>query len=277
MNTLVIGGTGTTGSRVARKLRDQGSPAWIASRRGNRDHVRFDWHDSATHRDALAGVDAVYLVAPIGEADPEPIMTPFLERAVREGVGRAVLLSASAVDPGTPGLGMVHNQVRDLFNEWAVLRPSWFMDNFTGDHLHAQAARKFGEIVSATGEGRVGFVAADDIADVAVAALTDPVPHNTDHIITGPEALSYDDVAAILGEVTGRPIRHRSVSTTELARRWTDRGMPPAFARLLTDLDAAIAAGAEDRTTPVVAEVTGHEPRLFRNVVAATLHRGEGQ
>ncbi|WP_017574611.1 Rossmann-fold NAD(P)-binding domain-containing protein [Nocardiopsis kunsanensis] len=59
------------------------------------------------------------------------------------------------------------------------------------------------KIVSATGTGRVAFVAADDIADVAVAALIDPVPHNTDHIITGPEALSYDEVAAILGEVTG--------------------------------------------------------------------------
>ncbi|WP_017607559.1 NAD(P)H-binding protein [Nocardiopsis xinjiangensis] len=271
MNTLVIGGTGTTGSRVARKLGEQGHRARVASRTGSGDRVRFDWHDPATHREALAGVDAVYLVAPIGEADPEPLMTPFLERAAREGVGRAVLLSASAVEPGTPGLGLVHDQLVGLFDGWAVLRPSWFMDNFTGDHLHARTAREFGEIVSATGTGRVAFVAADDIADVAVAALIDPVPHNTDHIITGPEALSYDEVAAILGEVTGRPVRHRSVSTTELAGRWTESGMPPAFARLLADLDAAVAAGAEDRTTSVVAEVTGHEPRSFRGAVSAAL------
>lgn len=269
MTTLVIGGTGTTGSRVARKLGEQGTPARIASRNATRDRVRFDWHDPATHRDALAGVDSVYLVAPIGQADPEPTMTPFLERAAREGVGRAVLLSASVVEPRSPGLGIVHDQLGHLFDEWAVLRPSWFMDNFTGDHLHAQTARKFGKILSATGQGRVAFVAADDIADVAVAALTDPVPHNTDHIITGPEALSYGDVAAILAEVTGRPVRHRSVSAAELARHWIDWGMAPEFAPFLAEMDTAIAAGAEDRTTRVVAEVTGHEPRSFRSVVAA--------
>ncbi|GAB3477031.1 NAD(P)H-binding protein [Nocardiopsis coralliicola] len=275
MNTLVIGGTGTTGSRVARKLGEQGARARIASRSGGPGRVRFDWHDPATHGTALAGADAVYLIAPIGEADPEPLMVPFLKRAVREGVRRAVLLSASAVEPGAPGLGAVHEHVRGLFAEWAVLRPSWFIDNFTGDHLHARTARESGEIVSATGEGRVAFVAAEDIADVAVAALTALRPHNTDHIITGPEALSYADVAAALGDATGRPVRHRSVSTTELAGRWTEWGMPAAFARLLAGLDAAVAAGAEDRTTSVVADVTGRAPRSLRTEIAAA-HRRQG-
>lgn len=279
MTVLVIGGTGTTGSRVAGQLGARGQLPRIASRRGSEsgsdagfsERVRFDWYDPSTHRDAVEGVHAMYVLAPVGEPDPAPIMTPFLHLAAQAGVRRAVLLSSSAIAPGTPGLGAVHTALGELFGQWAVLRPSWFMENFVESHPHARSVRDHGEIVSATGEGRVGFVAAEDIAAVAVAALLDATPHNTDHVLTGPEALSYDEVAAILSEVTGSPVRHRRVSPAELADRLGDTGLPVGFARLLADLDDAIAGGAEDRTTSTVARLTGREPRSFRDVVSAAL------
>ncbi|WP_017592729.1 NAD-dependent epimerase/dehydratase family protein [Nocardiopsis potens] len=271
MSILVTGGTGTTGSRIARRLADRGLPVRAASRSGAGGRARFDWYDAATHRAALAGATAVYLLAPVGDPDPEPVMRPFLELAARTGVRRAVLLGSSAIEPGAPGLGAVQTRLGELFGEWAVLRPSWFMENFTGDHPHARSARERGEIVTAAGRGRVAFVAADDIADVAAAALTDPEPHNTDHIITGPEALSHDEVAAILGAALGRPVRHRSVGAGELAAGLAEAGLPAEYAGLLAGLDTAIAAGAEDRTTTVVADLTGHAPRPFTEVVAAAL------
>ena len=178
--------------------------------------------------------------------------------------GRVVLLSSSAVPPRAR-LGLVHARLGELFAEWAVLRPSWFMENFVGEQPHAVSARDHGEIVSATGTARVGFVDPADIAEVAVRALIDPTPHNTDHIITGPEALSYDAVAAVLTEVSGRPVRHRATDAAELAERHSANGIPPDFARFLASLDTAIAAGAEDRTTSTVADVTGHTPRSFRD------------
>ncbi|MGC4875774.1 ergot alkaloid biosynthesis protein [Micromonospora sp. DT43] len=262
---LVIGGTGTTGRIVAAKLAERGHPTRIASRRPFAGGVRFDWRDPATHPDALADVNAIYAIPPIGEVDPAPVMLPFLERARSGSVRRVVLLSSSAVPPAGHGLGLVHARLGELFAEWAVLRPSWFMENFMGAQPHAVSAREHGEIVSATGSARVGFVDPADIAEVAVRALTDPTPHNTDHVITGPEALSYDAVAAVLTEVGGQPVRHRAIDAAELAERHTANGIPPDFARFLASLDTAIGAGAEDRTTSTVADVTGRSPRSFRD------------
>ncbi|MEK2477436.1 hypothetical protein [Streptomyces noursei] len=94
---------------------------------------------------------------------------------------------------------------------------------------------------------------------MAAHALTDPVPHNTDWVLTGPAALSYDAVAAILTEVSGRPVRHRAVSEAELRTRLA-RHLPADFAAILADLDRRI---AEDRVTDAVTRVTGRPPRSF--------------
>ena len=260
MSVLVIGGTGTTGSLLAPLLPD----ARIGTRKPVRDnHVRFDWDVPATYESALHGVDRVYLIPPVGVVDPAPVVESFLAKA--RHVRRVVLLSSSAVPDSATGMGALPALVRAM-PEWAVLRPSWFMQNFTGDHAVAAGVRA-GEIVTATGAGRVGFVDAADIAAVAARALLDPVPHNTDHLITGPEALSYADAAAIITEVTGRPVRHRPVSTEELTERLATV-LPREFAALLAGLDEDIRGGAEDRVTTTVEDVTGRPPRSFREFVS---------
>ncbi|MEU0880203.1 ergot alkaloid biosynthesis protein [Lentzea sp. NPDC005914] len=260
MNTLIVGGTGTTGSRLAKLLPD----ARVGTRKPVRDgHVRFDWDVPATFDSALEGVGRVYLIPPVGVADPAPVVESFLARARQ--VRRVVLLSSSAVPEGATGMGALPALVRTM-PEWAVLRPSWFMQNFTGDHPVAAGVRD-GEIVTGTGDGRVGFVDAADIAAVAARALTDPLPHNTDHLITGPEALSYADAAAILTEVTGKPVRHRSVSTEEMTERFAV-GLPREFAAVLARLDEDIRGGAEDRVTTTVEDVTGRPARSFREFLS---------
>ncbi|HWC78367.1 MAG TPA: NAD(P)H-binding protein [Pseudonocardiaceae bacterium] len=262
IEVLVLGATGTTGSRVAAGLMEAAATVRAATRTPRTPgQVRFDWTEPAGHTAALQGVDAVFLVAPIGEADPVPLVEPFLAEALRLGVRRVVLLGSSAVPEGGPALGELHALVHNMIPEWTVLRPSWFMQNFTGAHPVAQGVRA-GEIVTATGDGRVGFVDADDIATVAVRALTDPTPHNTEHLITGPEALNYADAAAIITEITHRPVRHRAVDPTELVARLS--GIPMEFAEILAALDASIAAGAEDRVTDTVPRLTGSPARSFR-------------
>ncbi|GAA2086040.1 NAD(P)H-binding protein [Streptomyces albiaxialis] len=262
---LVTGATGTTGSRVVAALAETGRPVRAASRTAP---VPFDWYDPATHDPALAGAEAVYLVPPVGATHPGEVMLPFLARARKAGVRRAVLLSSSPIEPGGPATGPVHEALPEEFEEWAVLRPSWFMQNFTGDHLQAESVRAHGEIVSATGSGRVGFIDADDIAAVAAHALTVPEPPNTDWILTGPEALSYDDIARTLTELTGREVRHRSLTAEELKKRWA-RDVPENFAGILAEIDRTIAGGAEDRVTDAVARLTGRAPRSFAEHVRA--------
>ncbi|MEV7092361.1 NAD(P)H-binding protein [Amycolatopsis sp. NPDC051045] len=265
-DVLVLGGTGTTGRRVVAGLRAAGVTPRAATRRPREPgQVRFEWTDRATHADALRGASAVYLVAPIGEAEPAALVAPFLADALDAGVRRVVLLSSSAVTEDTPGIGELQRLVRAA-PEWAVLKPSWFMQNFTGAHLVAQGVRD-GEIVTATGDARVAFVDAGDIAAVAVRALTDPGPHNTEHVLTGPAALSYAEAAAIVAAHLGRPIRHRAVGTAEFAARLTASGMPEEFAAVLAALDEDIRRGAEDRVTPAVEQVTGRPARSFEAFV----------
>lgn len=262
MSALIIGGTGTTGRLLAPLL----PGARVGTRKPLHDnHVRFDWDDPATFYGAVDGVDRVYLIPPVGVADPAPAVESFLSRA--RHVRRVVLLSSSAVPDSTTGMGALPALVRSM-PEWAVLRPSWFMQNFTGDHVVAAGVRD-GEIVTATGDGRVAFIDAADIAAVAARALTDPLPHNTDHLITGPRALSYAEAAAVITEVTGRRVRHRSVSTEELTGQLAT-WLPGEFAAILARLDEDIRGGAEDRVTSTVEDVTGRPARSFRDFVSRT-------
>ncbi|GHJ33717.1 MULTISPECIES: NmrA family NAD(P)-binding protein [Streptomyces] len=274
--TLVIGATGTTGSRTAARLTAAGHRVKAASRHATpvpgAQPVPFDWYDPATHAAALDGADRVYLIPPLGDSDPAAVMLPFLRRARDTGVHRAVLLSSSAIPEGGPAVGVVHQALPGLFEQWAVLRPSWFMQNFTGTHAHAVSIRDDGVILTATGSGRVGFVDAEDIAAVAAHALTDAHAPNTDLVLTGPEALSYDDIATIITEVTGRTVVHRRLSYEQLRDRLTAL-VPPEFAAILAGMDRAIAEGAEDRTTDTVQRLTGRPAGSFRALVEREMRR----
>ncbi|MEV5358608.1 NAD(P)H-binding protein [Streptomyces sp. NPDC052693] len=278
--TLVIGATGTTGGRVARLLAGQGRRVRAASRRAapvaGAEPVRFDWYDPGTFEDSLTGVDRVYLVPPVGDPDPAAVMLPFLARARARGVERAVLLSSSAIPSGGPAVGQVQQALPGLFETWAALRPSWFMQNLTGDHEHARSIREEGVIRTATDDGRVAFVDADDIAAVAVHALTAGRDAGGDLVVTGPEALSYDDAAAVISEVTGRPVTHRRLTFEQLRDRLAGL-LPPEFAAVLAGLDRAIAEGAEDRVTDTVERLTGRPPRSLRAHVERAMAAGDGR
>ncbi|MFI6444370.1 NmrA family NAD(P)-binding protein [Kitasatospora sp. NPDC050543] len=272
--TLVIGATGTTGRRVTAGLTADGHRVKAAGRSATpvegAQAVRFDWNEPATWDEVLAGVDRAYLVPPIGSSDPAAVMLPFLRQARAAGVHRAVLLSSSAIPAGGPAVGQVHEELPGLFEQWAVLRPSWFMQNFAGFTPHARSIRKDGAIWTASGDGRVGFVDAQDIAAVAVRALTDGQAPNTDLVLTGPQALTYDDVAATITEVTGRPVVHRHLTFEQLRDRWAAE-IPLEFATMLAGMDRAIAAGAEDRTSDTVERLTGRPPGTLRAFVEREL------
>ncbi|MFC8089594.1 NAD(P)H-binding protein [Streptomyces sp. NPDC057301] len=271
---LVMGATGTTGSRTAAQLIAAGHRVKAASRRATllpgTEPVRFDWYDPATFGAALTGADSVYLVPPIGDPDPAAVMLPFLRQARACGVERAVLLSSSAIPEGGPAVGAVHRALPGLFDEWAVLRPSWFMQNFTGTHAHADSIRDHGVIRTAAGGGQVGFVDAEDIAAVAVRALTVDRAPDSDLILTGPEALSHDDIAAIVTQVTGRRVTHDRLTYDDMRDRLAAL-IPLEFATMLAEMDRAIAGGAEDRTTDTVLRVTGRPPNGFRAVAEREL------
>jgi ergot alkaloid biosynthesis protein len=266
---LVIGGTGKTGSRVAAKLQQRGVAVALGSRtKRGEGTVHFDWAAPESFEPACAGVGAVYLIAPLGELNPAPVMQAFIEKALRLQVKRFVLLSSSLLPEDGPAMGTVHGFLRRNVPEWAVLQPSWFMQNFC-EGTHQATIRDEGRIISATGSGAVPFIHVDDIAEVAVRALIDQPDHNRAHLITGPQALTYGDVAAAISEVCGHAVRHENITAQELASRWRALGLPADYATMLANMDEAISYGAENRTTTTVQDVTGREPTRFVEFVRA--------
>ncbi len=268
---LVTGGTGRTGAQLAKRLVESGHPVRMASRSGkaglrDAESVRLDWTDETTFASAVTGIDRVYLLSGMTE-DPYPAMKRFIDRAMETGARRFVLLSASMLAEGGPAMGMVHRYLRERAAEWAVLQPSWFMQNFLGQHL--AGIQDEAAIYSATGDGRVPFIDTDDIAESAFRTLTDEVPHNRAYVLTGPEALTYGDVAAIIGRARGRPVHHRAVTGEELAERLHGLGISRAYAEMLAAMDAAIARGAEDRVTESVELLTGRPARDFKSFAEA--------
>lgn len=271
---LVIGATGTVGRHVCETLRQSGASVLAASRSGQAPAgsrgVRFDWYDARTWAAATEGVSRMYVIAPSGESDPLTAMSPFLEFARQSGVERAVLQSSSLIESGDPGLGRVHAAIEGTYPEWAVLRPSWFMQNFTGRHPHADGIRERGAITTATGTGRVGFIDAQDIARVAGSVLVAVDAPNCDPILTGPEALSYDGVAAVITRASGQLVSHRQVGRDRMCQIYTAVGLSPDYAAMLAGLDVKIAADAENRITDEVLRWTGAPPRSFEQFAAET-------
>lgn len=272
---LVTGGTGTIGSRVTAFLRARGVRVRTASRHpvvGDDRHLLFDWSDPETFAAAVEGVDRVFLVAPLSDPDPARAVGDLLDVAVAAGTRRVVLLSAAAVTDAPSGLGALPPLVRDRVPQAAVLRPSWFMQNFVGDHPVAVGIRERGQISTATGRGRVGFVDPHDIAAVAGHLLLgEPIPDG-ELILTGPQALSYDEAAAVVSEVTGTAVRHTSITAEELTAAIEAGGVPHDYARMLAGMDEEIAGGSAERITTTVQDVTGRAPRSFREFLV-DVHR----
>lgn len=260
---LVIGGTGKTGRRIVERLRARGLHPRVATRNPEKSgEVRFEWNDGETFAASLDGVGAIYLVAPTDRIDSLAAMQPFIDQALYAGVERFVLLSASSLRAGGPMMGAVHAYLVEHAPQWVVLRPTWFMQNFS-EQQHLPTIREHGVIESATGDGRVAFIDAEDIAAVAVEALVRSDLSGREFILTGPAALSYDDVAALISEVSGRSVEHRRFTEAALALRHESSGLPVDYALMLARMDTAIAEGAEDRITDAVLEVTGRQPTAF--------------
>lgn len=272
---LLTGGQGKTSSRIAQLLQAQG----VLVRRAGRslpkpgdeqigEPVRFDWFDNSNHDQILQDVHAVYLVAP-PSMNPEDVMIPFIRKALDASVKRFVLLSSASIPEDGPVFGAVHRYLREHAPEWAVLRPSYFMQNFTDPrHGHGSSLRQSGHLYTAAGEGKIGFIDAEDIAAVGFHALTDKEPYNQELIITGPESLTYDDVARVIRKVTGLNATHIHISPEQLTQRHVAAGLPESYAKNLAEMDVRIRLeGLEDQVTDTVRRVTGREPRSLEQFI----------
>jgi uncharacterized protein YbjT (DUF2867 family) len=257
---LVTGATGKTGKSLIAQLEQKGVAHRAASRGGE---PAFDWTRPETWNAALDGVAAIYLVAPPTVDDPYSRIVEFLRSAIGTGGRRLVFLGMASLPAGGPAHGQVHQWLKDNSEDWVVLSPSAFMQNFSeGPYL--ATIREEGAFYSNTGTGRVPFISAEDIAGAALAALTSPKPLNRDFTLTGGESISYDRVAELISRACGRRISHTHISTEALIDRFLARGLPEPTARFLAFGYQTIATGYQDRMTEDFNVLTGQRPTTFQ-------------
>jgi len=264
--TLVLGGTGKTGRRVVERLAARGVPTRVGSRRGE---PPFDWNDRATWAPAVRGTRAVYVsyhpdLAVPGAADT---VGAFAEVAVESGVPRLVLLAGL----GEPEAEMAEETVAATGAALTIVRCTWFAQNFSEDYLLEHVLG--GEVRVPAGDARVPFVDADDIADVAVAALTDARHVGRLYELTGPRMLTFGEAVGEIARASGRDVGYRSVSFEQHAAEAIEHGTPDEVIELLTYLFSVLRSGRMARLGDGVRRAIGREPRDFAayaQVAAAT-------
>lgn len=253
---LVLGGTGKTGRRVFRRLADQGEAVRVGSRRGE---PRFDWEDPTTWGPALRGARSAYVAYHPDFASPGAVDTVGspAELAVRYDVSRLVLLAGR----GEAEAELAEDAVRASGARLTVLRSSWFAQNFSEDYMLEHVLR--GVVTLPAGDTAEPFIDADDIADVAVAALTDEAHIGQVYELTGPRPLTFSEAVAEIARATGREIRYVPVTTEEHAAAAARDGVPTEVIELLTYLFGEVLDGRNVHPADGVQRALGREPRDF--------------
>jgi uncharacterized protein YbjT (DUF2867 family) len=285
---LITGATGTTGREVVSELRRLGAtgvralvrdPARASFvRDAGFETVEGDFEKPETLDAALEGVERALLLTPPSPQTYEH-HAAFVGAAKRAGLRRVVKLSALGADASAPeGFGRWHGQSEELLKSsgigWTILRPNFFMQNLLGQ---ARQIASQGVIYQPAGDARASFIDARDIASVAARALTDEGHEGETYELTGPEALSYSDVAAKLSDATGKRVSYVPVTPEQFREGALAQGLPEWLVGALERLNEILASGHAEAVTDAVKRVGGKEPKTFEEFARdhAAAFRGE--
>jgi NAD(P)H dehydrogenase (quinone) len=285
MTTLVTGATGHLGTLIVRHLRDRlpagelavsvREPAKAADLAAAGVQVRHgDFDDPASLATAFVGVDTLVLVSTDG---PDELRLSQHAAAVRAaaaaGVGFIAYTSIVDAETSRVGLAEVHREteraIRATGIPYAFLRNNMYHQNYT---QQLAGALERGALVTATGDGRVASADRDDYALAAAVVAADPAQHrNAVYELTGPAAWSFDELAAIVSEVTSRPLANTKVGPDELRGALTAAGLPPFVVERLAVLDGDIARGDLSEVRPDLEKLTGRPATPLADAVRAAL------
>jgi uncharacterized protein YbjT (DUF2867 family) len=260
---LVLGATGKTGRRVADRLKKHKFPVRLGSRSGA---PSFDWDDRATWAAAIQGMNAVYITYYPDLAVPgaPQAIQAFTDLAVKSGVQRLVLLSGR----GEPEARVCEDIVRNSGVEWTLLRASWFMQNFSEGHFLEPILA--GDVALPVGNTGEPFIDADDIADVAAAALTEDRHVGQLYELTGPRLWTFADAIAEIARATKRTIRFTQISIDEYFDALEQAQLPQETVALIKYLFTELFDGRNESVKDGLPRALGRAPRDFRDYVRQT-------
>jgi uncharacterized protein YbjT (DUF2867 family) len=265
--TLVIGSSGKTGSRVAARLTARG----IAVRHGSRmSEPPFDWQNAQTWEPALRGTRAVYLTYAPDLAVPGAVVAvrTLLELASAAGVQHVVLLSGRGEEEAQAAEAVVQRSGIP----WTILRCAWFAQNFSENYLLDAVLQ--GEVVLPVKDVAEPFVDVEDIADVAVAALTEEGHASRLYELTGPRLLTFEQAVREIAAATGRDISYRPTSAQEYRAALEEAQLPPELVWLIDYLFTTVLDGRNATITHGVQEALNRPPRDFVDYARRTAASG---
>jgi uncharacterized protein YbjT (DUF2867 family) len=232
------------------------------------DAVIIDYNHPETLRAAFQGCDRLFLLGP-NALNQTQLELNAVEAAKAVGVQHIVKQSVMGAEDEAFSLALIHRPVEEAIEAsgmaWTFLRPNSFMQNvvtFMSETIKAESV-----FFSASGEAKIAHVDVRDIAAVAVKALTEPTHAGQAYTLTGPEAMTYDELAQELSAVLGRSISHISLSPEDLKHGMLAEGMPEAIADRMLDLERYYREDQASRITNDIQQVTGQEPRRFAQYI----------
>lgn len=254
--TLVLGGTGKTGRRIANSLEAKGAPIRIGSRSA---FPAFDWNHEAGWDNCLKNAESVYInyapdLAVPGATDA---IQAFVNRAKNHGVKRLVLLSGR----GEAEAQACERIVQESDLEWTIVRASWFNQNFSEGAFLDMVLN--GQITLPAGDVAEPFVDVDDIAEVVVAALTEPGHAGEVYEVTGPRLMTFADIASELSTATGREIAFIQIPHDAFVAGIKESGAPKEVVWLLDYLFSTVLDGRNANLADGVQRALGRPPRDF--------------
>ena len=273
IRVLVTGATGTVGAHVVRCLRERGAhvrafvrdPQRAADRLGGDvEGAVGDFADPVSLRRAMHGIDRVFLTSADGP-DKVTHETAVVDAATDSWVQRIVKLSAIAAETDSPiPFSVAHAHIERALRAglipWVILRSGFFMSNLFAS---AETIRQTGQIFAPAGDAKIAMIDPRDVAAAAAATLLDDGHDGQTHVLTGPEPITYADVAADLSAVIGRPIVFVDVPDSAARAAMLESGAPSWFADALVTLFAELRRGIAAQPTDAVRALTGREPRRF--------------
>lgn len=264
---LVIGSKGKTGRRVTQRLESMGLPVRHGSRSAQ---IPFDWHNKQTWAAAVSGVRAVYLTYYPDLTVPGAVedVEAFSKLAVEHGVARIVLLSGR----GEEEAQRCEQIVAASGTAWTVVRAGWFSQNFSEGAFFDLVLS--GTVALPVGGVREAFVDCDDIADVAVAALTEDGHDGEIYEVTGPELLTFDQAVRDIAAAADIDVTFMEITPEQFEAGLIAQGVPADYVKLVSYLFNQVLDGRNEYTCDGVQRALGREPRSFADYAKEAASQG---
>ena len=280
----ITGAGGTVGSEVIKQLESTDARfrvAYFSKDKADRaraiggDAVVIDYNRPDTLEGAFAGCDRLFLLGP-NTLNQTELELNAVEAAKAGGVRHIVKQSVMGAEEDSYSLAKVHRPVERAIESsglaWTFLRPNSFMQNVVT--FMSETIRAEGAFYSATGDAKISHVDVRDIAAVATQALTGGNHEGRAYTLTGPEALTYEEVADELSAALGRTITHVSLPPSDLKQGMLAGGMPEQLADRMLDLERYLREGRASSISDDIKLVTGKNPRRFRDFLRETASSG---